>query len=289
MEVFFDQHPVIFLVIAGYLGLTIGSFLNVVIHRLPIMLEHAWKQECRELLEPRAEPTPAEAYNLSIPRSACPACGHKITALENIPVLSYLFLHGKCRKCSTHISLRYPAIELTSGIAALLVAAHYGATLSSVFVYGLIAVLIVLTMIDLAHQLLPDQLTLPLLWAGLLANSLSLFTDLHSAVIGAIAGYATLWIVFQLFKWITGKEGMGYGDFKLFAALGAWMGWQMLPLIILLSSILGIISAVLYLVFSGVRTFPRIPFGPFLSIAGLIAFFWGKTINQTYLSLTGMQ
>ena len=270
--------------LAGLLGLCIGSFLNVVIHRLPIMMERDWRAQCAELQGlPATEEAP---LTLSRPRSRCPHCGHGITALENIPLISYLFvLRGKCSGCGQRISARYPAIEVTTALLSAWTAWHFGMTWQTAGALLLIWSLIALAAIDFDTQLLPDALTLPLLWAGLAFNLETYFCSLESAVIGAMAGYLSLWTVFWLFKLATGKEGMGYGDFKLLAALGAWLGWQMLPAIILLSSVVGAAVGIgLIALTQRGRNIP-IPFGPYLAAAGAIALFWGKPLTQSYLGL----
>lgn len=278
------------------LGLMVGSFLNVVIHRLPKMMELGWQQQCAELSQSEAgdsqspasaegEPAPHTPYNLIVPRSACPHCNHAISAWENIPIVSYLLLRGKCRGCGAAISPRYPIIEAISGILCAYAAWHFGFGLAAVGALLLIWALLALTAIDFDTQLLPDDITLPLLWAGLLLNLFGVFTNLPSAVLGAVIGYLALWSVYWLFKFTTGKEGMGYGDFKLLAALGAWLGWQMLPLIILLSSLVGaVIGIILIVALKHGRNIP-IPFGPYLAGGGLIALFWGQTLTQGYLQL----
>lgn len=276
------------------LGLLIGSFLNVVIYRLPKMMEAEWREQCNELLcpEPSESSIPAdqehvkpEPFNLVLPRSRCPHCGHQIAAWENVPVISYLFLRGKCSSCKASISVRYPIIELVTGLLSLSVIYFFGPTplglAALVFTWALIA----LTTIDVDTQLLPDDITLPLLWLGLIINSFGLVTSLQSALWGAIAGYMVLWSIYWLFKLITGKEGMGYGDFKLLAALGAWMGWQYLPQIILLSSLVGAIIGIALMIIKKRGKDIPIPFGPYLAIAGWIAFVWGDHINQQYLML----
>ena len=270
--------------VAGLLGVCVGSFLNVVIHRLPKMMERDWLGQCAEL---RGETLPADPEPLSLakPRSRCPDCGHQITALENIPLLSYLLiLKGKCSGCGRRISPRYPIVEAITGLLSACVAWHFGPTAQSIGALLLLWALIALSAIDLDTQLLPDSITLPLLWLGLLFNLWSTFADLPSAVVGAIAGYLALWSVFWLFKLATGKEGMGYGDFKLLALFGAWLGWQMLPAIILLSSLVGAAVGIsLILVRGRDRNLP-IPFGPYLAAAGWIALLWGGQITQAYLS-----
>ncbi len=275
--------PTAFVGICTLLGLIVGSFLNVVIHRLPKMMESGWRQQCAEL---RGEqPIDTAVYNLIIPRSACPHCSHNIGALENIPVLSYLWLKGKCKACGAAISPRYPLVEAISGLLCGFAAWHFGFGWAAVAALPLIWALLALTAIDFDTQLLPDDLTLPLLWAGLLFNSTNIYTDLHSAVLGAVFGYLALWVVYWLFKLTTGKEGMGYGDFKLLAALGAWMGWQLLPLIILLSSVVGAVIGIILIVAANHGRQVPIPFGPYLAGGGLIALFWGQTLTQSYLQL----
>ncbi len=250
------------------------------------MLEKEWRSQCHELLEtePENNPQQQKKFNLATPASSCPQCKHKIRIYENIPVLSYLFLGGKCAACKKSISIRYPIIESVSGLLTALVAWHFGfgwAALGGMFLtWSLIA----LTMIDYDHQLLPDNITLPFLWVGLVLSLFTLFTDVQSSIIGAIAGYLTLWLVFHGFKLATGKEGMGYGDFKLLAMLGAWLGWQMLPAIILMSSIVGVIVGVSLIMFKNHNKDHPIPFGPYLATAGWICLLWGDSLNKLYLS-----
>lgn len=270
------------------LGLLVGSFLNVVIYRLPKMMEQDWKAQCQELLADGDAPAPTiqqEPFNLMVPASRCPHCGHKIKPWENTPIVSYLFLKGKCAGCKAAISLRYPVIELISGLVSVGMIYVFGATWAGLAALVVGWALIALIMIDIDTQFLPDDITLPLLWLGLIANSFGLFTNLSSALWGAVAGYISLWSVYKLFKLLTGKEGMGYGDFKLLAALGAWMGWQMLPQIILLSSLVGAVIGVGIILLRGHDKNIPIPYGPYLAIAGWIAFIWGDTINSTYLKL----
>lgn len=262
------------------IGLAMGSFLNVVIHRLPRMMERDWAAQCAEL---RGESVPTARYNLAVPRSTCPHCGHRIRAWENIPLLSYALLRGRCAGCGTRISLRYPAVELLTGLATAYAAWHYGLTLAGVGAMLFLWAMIALTFIDADTQLLPDTITLPLLWLGLLLNLDGTFAPLSSAVIGAAAGYLVLWSVYWLFKFATGKEGMGFGDFKLLAAIGAWLGWQMLPLVILLSSLVGAIVGVGLIVLARHGREVPIPFGPYLATAGVIALFWGPALTQRYL------
>ena len=276
--------PVGFAILAGVVGLMVGSFLNVVIHRLPIMMERDWAGQCAEL---RGEAAPVfERLSLAVPRSRCPQCGHMISALENIPLLSWLVLRGKCKACKAPISVRYPVVEVLTGMLFAYGAWRFGFSLAGFGVLIFIGALIALTGIDFDTQLLPDDITLPLLWIGLLLNTLGTYTDLKSAVIGAIAGYLSLWSVYWGFKLATGKEGMGYGDFKLLAALGAWLGWQMLPLTILLSSLVGALIGLALIVFARRGRNVPIPFGPYLAIAGVIALFWGKPLTQAYLGTT---
>ncbi len=273
------------IILSGVLGLCIGSFLNVVIHRLPKMMEAEWANQCAEL---RGEPPPDSnaPLTLSQPRSRCPQCGHAIRAYENIPLASYfLILRGKCSKCGQAISLRYPVIEACTGLLSAFIAWHFGASQACVGALLLVWALIALTAIDIDTQLLPDSITLPLLWLGLFFNLFGSFTDLSSAVVGAMAGYLSLWSVFWLFKLATGKEGMGYGDFKLLAALGAWLGWQMLPAIILLSSVVGAVIGIALITLAKHGRNVPIPFGPYLAAAGIIALFWGKTLTASYLGL----
>lgn len=278
------ESPAALAALAGLLGLCIGSFLNVVIHRLPKMMECEWQAQCADL---RGETlSTAEALTLARPRSRCPACAHPITALENIPLISYFFLRGKCSSCGTGISARYPLIEAFTGLASAYAVWHFGPTLQAAGALLLVWSLIALAAIDFDTQLLPDDITLPLLWLGLLFNLSGTFTSLSSAVIGAMAGYLSLWSIFWLFKLATGKEGMGYGDFKLLAALGAWLGWTMLPTIILLSSLVGAVVGISLIVFTKHGRNVPIPFGPYLAAAGAIALLWGGQLNQTYLGFT---
>ena len=275
------SEPMIFVTFSVIFGLMVGSFLNVVIHRLPKMMEREWHANCLELQGKEAPEQPK--YTIVTPRSACPKCGHNITALENIPVISYLMLGGKCKGCKTGISLRYPLIEALTGALIGLVAAKYGYTITSLFAFIFVFALVTLTFIDFDTQLLPDDITLPLLWLGLLFNLNGGFTDLKSAVIGAILGYLILWSVYWAFKLVTGKEGMGYGDFKLLAAIGAWFGWQMLPAVILLSSVVGAVIGIGLIVFKGKGGGTAIPFGPFLALGGIAALFFGAQLMQFYL------
>ncbi len=285
---YLQQNEWAFLLVCALLGLIMGSFLNVVIYRLPLMMQREWESECREMLGQEALEKQSEPFNLNRPRSRCPHCGHAITVTENIPVLSYLFLRGRCSDCQAKISPRYPLVEATTALLTFIVAAHFGFGWQAIAAILLTWVLITLSLIDFDVQLLPDSITLPLLWFGLLLNLNGLFTDLQSAVIGAAAGYLALWSVYQLFKLLTGKEGMGYGDFKLLALFGAWLGWQYLPQIVLISALVGaVIGISLILILGRDRNIP-IPFGPYLAVAGWVAMLWGEEINRTYLQWSGL-
>lgn len=277
-----SEHSGMFITLAVVLGLMIGSFLNVVIHRLPKMMEREWHNNCLELQG--KEIPDQKKMTLATPRSSCPKCGHKITALENIPIISYLILGGKCKECKTKISLRYPFVETLTGVLMGLVAWQFGYSYTSLFAWILTVALITLTFIDFDTQLLPDDITLPLLWIGLLFNLNNTgFADLKSAVIGAIVGYLILWSVYWLFKIVTGKEGMGYGDFKLLAAIGAWFGWQLIPAVILLSSVLGAVIGIVLILTKGKSGNTAIPFGPFLALGGIAALFYGQQLASFYL------
>jgi leader peptidase (prepilin peptidase)/N-methyltransferase len=294
--------PALLVALVFVFGLLVGSFLNVVIHRLPIMLERDWRAQAAEVLGEDANTLSKQAsgasvperYNLIVPRSACPQCGALIKAWQNIPVVSYLLLGGKCANCRARITPRYPIVELLTAVLSALVAWKFGATGYTAAALVLTWTLIALTFIDFDTQLLPDNLTLPLLWLGLLVslaatNPLTgLPVDPRSSILGAAAGYLSLWSVYHLFKLLTGKEGMGYGDFKLFAALGAWLGWQMLPLIILLSAVTGAVVGVALIVLRGRDKNVPIPFGPYLATAGWIALMWGDDIVATYLRASGV-
>ena len=274
--------PAVFPWLCAVLGLLVGSFLNVVIYRLPKMLEQEFHAECA-LSRNEALPE-SPRFNLATPRSSCPQCGHTISAWENIPVLSFLFLRGKCAGCQCRISPRYPLIECVSAGLAGLAAAHFGYGASAAGAILLLWGLLALTFIDFDTQYLPDSLTLPLLWGGLLFNLTGTYVSLDAAVIGAMAGYLSLWSIYWGFKLVTGKEGMGYGDFKLLAALGAWLGWQMLPLVILLSALVGAIIGISLIVFMKRGREIPIPFGPYLAMAGAIALFYGKDLTAYYLA-----
>ena len=280
-ERLFTDNPSVFISAVLLLGLVVGSFLNVVIYRLPVMLQRTWRQQCEELAGKTA---PAEQpYNLLLPRSQCPACGHLISAAENIPLVSFALLKGKCRACGARISWRYPAVELVTGVLSAVVAWRFGFSLTAAGALLLTWALIALTFVDYDHQLLPDDITLPLIWLGLAFNLGGVYVPIASAVVGAMVGYLSLWLVFQMFKLATGKEGMGYGDFKLFAVFGAWLGWQQLPLIILLSSFVGAIVGLGGILLLGRDRSRPIPFGPFLCVAGWIALLWGDAITHAYL------
>ncbi len=299
MSHFLLENPDFFLFSVFLLSLLVGSFLNVVIYRLPIMLNRAWKTECIEFLNDnhnndkniqiKVADSAAEVFNLSVPRSRCPACAHPITVWENIPVISWLLLRGKCSACKSKISVRYPIIELLTAILSLIAAYTYGVQWFTLAAIILTWALIVLTMIDFDTQLLPDNITLPVLWLGIFISLIHISpTSLQSSVIGAIAGYLILWTVYQLFKLLTGKEGMGFGDFKLLALLGAWLGWQSLPLILLLSALTGAILGISLIIFRGRDKNIPIPFGPYLSAAGYISLIWGEQLQQAYLNMMGL-
>lgn len=280
--------PIALCFIAGMTGLMIGSFLNVVIYRLPIMMQRDWKQECQEFLELPITDQATHTFNLALPGSQCPSCHADIMWYQNLPVLSYLFLHGRCARCKIKISLRYPFVELLTSCLSVLVVYQLGPHISTLFALLLTWVLIALSGIDFDHQLLPDNIILPMLWLGLFLSLFNIFIDPVSSIIGAVAGYLFLWTIYQAFKLLTGKEGMGYGDFKLLALLGAWLGWQYLPLIILLSSLTGAIIGTFLIIFVKQDKNIPIPFGPYLAIAGWIALLWGEQLNTLYLTTTGL-
>ncbi|MGB1263974.1 MAG: prepilin peptidase [Cognaticolwellia sp.] len=280
--------PAYFYGVTFVFSLLIGSFLNVVIYRLPKMLEQGWKRECREFLADEltdtAQADNEETITLSTPSSTCPSCQHKIRFYENIPVISWLFLRGKCSQCQNKISLRYPLVELSTALLSVVIAAHFGVTFTTLMLLVLTWSLVCLTLIDYDHMLLPDQITLPLLWLGLLVNINGAIVPLSDAVIGAVAGYMSLFSVFWLFKLFTGKEGMGHGDFKLVALFGAWIGWQLLPLLILMASAVGAVIGISLMVLKNHQREQAIPFGPYLAIAGWITLIWGNGIWAWYLS-----
>lgn len=280
--------PIFLISLVFVVGLLVGSFLNVVIYRLPVMMQREWKKECTEYLELEPSGDDNEPFNLTLPLSRCPGCNTAIKPYQNIPVISYLFLKGKCAQCKNPISLRYPLIEAFTGIVSAIVAWHFGYSIEMLFALLLTWSLVALSFIDIDHQLLPDSINFPLLWLGLFLSLFSIFTDSHSSIIGALAGYLSLWTVYQVFKLATGKEGMGFGDFKLLAVFGAWVGWQYLPLIILLSSLVGAVIGVSMIVFVKKDRNIPIPFGPYLAVAGWIALLWGDKINSLYLNYVGM-
>ena len=277
-------YPSVGISIALILGLLIGSFLNVVVYRLPVMIERDWQSQAKQILEIE-DTTEAETFNLVLPNSRCPSCNRPIRPWENIPVISYLMLGAKCAGCRTPISIRYPLVEALTGLLTVVVIIHYGLTPTAIALAFLTFGLIALSLIDYDTKLLPDDITLPLLWLGLIVNYFELVTTFSSAFWGAVLGYLALWSVYQAFKVVTGKEGMGYGDFKLLAVLGAWMGWELLPLIIILSSLTGAIIGGSLIALGRDRSNP-IPFGPYLAIAGWIALIWGEQITMTYLRYT---
>lgn len=276
------------LIFVGLLGLVVGSFLNVVIYRLPLIMQKEELDYCADILDCTAnndKKTIAEDnLNLAYPASHCPKCGHSLKPWENIPVLSFLLQKGRCNHCHTAISIRYPLVELSSTILVLAVAWQFGASVALLPVLLLTWALLVLSLIDIDHQILPDNITQPFLWLGLLCNLFGLYTDLHSSVIGSMVGYLSLWSVYWAFKLLTGKEGMGYGDFKLFALFGAWLGWQALPMILLLASVAGAVIGISLILLKKHEWSAKLPFGPYLAIAGWIALLWGDSLNQIYWS-----
>jgi leader peptidase (prepilin peptidase)/N-methyltransferase len=273
--------------------LLIGSFLNVVIHRLPIMMERDWREQAEELTNtPSEQALPDGRFDLVMPRSKCPSCGALITAWQNIPVISYLFLKGRCAACKTSISARYPLVEFMTALLAAIVAWHFGPGWEALMAITLTIVLVAISMIDADTQLIPDSIVLPLMWLGLamslfhsVTGANTLFIAPSEAIVGAMAGYLTLWSVFWLFKLVTGKDGMGYGDFKLLAALGAWLGWQALPMVIMMSAVVGVVVNVTLIVARGKDRSIPIPFGPYLAAAGWITMIWGETIKNAYIDL----
>lgn len=278
--------PTLFAAVAILFGLVVGSFLNVVIHRLPIMMDRQWRAQCAELLGQNPEPLPV--FNLNTPRSRCPSCGHTIRAAENIPLLSFIRQKGRCAHCGAAISVQYPLVEAASGVLSGIVAWHFGFGWAAGAALLLTWALLALSMIDFKHQLLPDSITLPLIWLGIGIALFGIFTDLRSSVIGAIAGYLSLWLVYHSFRLLTGKEGMGYGDFKLLAVLGAWQGWQHLFTIIIVSSLVGAIVGIALITLRGHDRQVPIPFGPFLAAAGWITLLWGDAIQRSYFGSLGI-
>lgn len=283
-----NSSPLLLTLLCGMIGLLIGSFLNVVIYRLPVMMERGWRKECREFLELEPDDTDSEVFNLILPHSRCPHCQTAIKPYQNIPVLSYLFLKGKCAGCGQGISLRYPLIEAFSGLCSAIVACHFGYGVELAFALLLTWSLIALSFIDIDKHLLPDSIVLPLLWLGLLMSLAKVYTDPVSSIIGASAGYLSLWLVYHVFRLVTGKEGMGYGDFKLLALFGSWLGWQFLPMIVLLSSLVGAVIGISMVVFADRDHTVPIPFGPYLAAAGWLALLWGNDINGLYLTAVGL-
>jgi leader peptidase (prepilin peptidase)/N-methyltransferase len=286
MEVFrlLESSPAFLMFSTGMLGLVVGSFLNVVIHRLPLIMERAWSRELREHLgEDTTDSSEEAAYNLVTPASRCPQCGHRISAAENIPVLSYLFLRGRCSECGARIPVRYPLVELTTALLSVVVAMRFGFSIQTLAALAFTWALVPLFMIDFDHQILPDSITLPLLWGGLLLSLSGVFVDTTASIIGASAGYMSLWGIYHLFKILTGKEGMGYGDFKLLGAIGAWVGWQALPVVVLFSSLVGAVLGIALILFRGRDHSQPMPFGPFLASAGWLTLLWGNDIIGFYL------
>jgi leader peptidase (prepilin peptidase)/N-methyltransferase len=282
-----QDNPAFFIGSTFVVGLMVGSFLNVVIHRLPVMMERDWKAQCQDYMG-QAPAEEESRLTLAKPGSRCPDCGHAIRFYENIPVLSYLWLRGKCSSCRHPISLRYPLIELLTAVLSAMIAWHFGFGWQAAAALLLTWALISLSVIDVDHQLLPDSITLPFLWLGLILSLFPVFADMRSSLIGAVAGYLSLWTIYQLFRLLTGKEGMGFGDFKLLALLGAWMGWQSLPMIVLLSSAVGAVLGVSMIAIQGRDRHQPIPFGPYLAIAGWITLLWGEQISSSYLRWSGM-
>jgi len=280
----FELSPLFFFISVFIVSLCVGSFLNVVIYRFPVMMKNEWRGECEEFLELEPSNKP-DKISLSLPRSSCGHCGHKITALENIPVFSYLFLRAKCSSCHTHISIQYPIVELFTACLSVIVAIHFGVSIQTLAALFFTWVLIAASGIDIGHKLLPDQIILPTLWLGILLSLFGVFTDLESSIIGAIAGYMILWLVFWAFKIVTKKDGMGYGDFKLLALLGAWLGWKYLFIIILTSSFVGAVVGISYLLIQGKDRNTQIPFGPYLAAAGWITLLWGEELQLIYFDL----
>ncbi|NLJ11739.1 MAG: prepilin peptidase [Gammaproteobacteria bacterium] len=283
---FWGANAAVFVACVVVLGLLVGSFLNVVVYRLPKMLMRDWRAQAREVLEMPTKDV-EETFNLVLPNSSCPNCGHEIKPWENIPLLSWLFLRGKCSGCKQAISVRYPLVELACGVLSGVIAWQFGVSWETLAMLVLTWGLLAMSLIDADQQILPDALVLPLLWLGLILNSFGLFTSLSDALWGAVIGYMSLWSIFWLFKLVTGKEGMGYGDFKLLALLGAWGGWQVLPLTILLSSVVGAVLGVIILRLQRNSYSNPIPFGPYLAVAGWIALIWGDAITSSYLQFAG--
>jgi leader peptidase (prepilin peptidase)/N-methyltransferase len=280
----FEQYPALYLGTLFVLGSLIGSFLNVVIYRLPLMMQREWRSDCLEFLEQPAD-EPQDRFNLAVPRSRCGECGHQISALENIPIVSYLVLGGKCSSCKTRISPQYPLVELFTAVVSVVVGWHFGVSLQALAALLLSWSLIAASGIDIGHKLLPDNITLPLLWLGILLALFDVFVSLEDSVIGAMAGYLSLWSIFMLFKLFTGKEGMGYGDFKLLATLGAWLGWKPLFVVVLTSSLVGSIVGISMILLQKIGRGTQIPFGPYLAAAGWMTLLWGEDLMRFYTSL----
>ncbi len=280
-----ESSPLLYVTTVALLGLMVGSFINVVIHRVPLMLERTWSQQCREHLELAADDQPGTGpFNLLTPGSRCPHCGHRISAIENIPLISYLMLRGRCRSCSTRISPRYPVIEMLTAVLSVVTVIHFGFTLQAAAALAFTWMMIPLCMIDYDTQLLPDPMTLSLLWGGLALSLAGVFVDSQTSIIGAMAGYLSLWSIYHIFRLLTGKEGMGYGDFKLLGAIGAWTGWQALPVVILFSSVVGALTGIALIVLRSRERGQPMPFGPFLAGAGWITLLWGQDILDFYLN-----
>jgi len=290
----FGENQNLFLIVVGVFSLLVGSFLNAAIYRIPIMLQRGWREECAELLggtdetATTANDEHGKTFNLFVPRSQCPHCGHMITALENIPVISYLFLGGKCSSCKTGISIQYPLIEIFTALLSVFVAWKVGFGWQTLAALLFTWTLIALSLIDAKTMLLPDNMTIPLMWLGIAVNYQNLFVDLQSSVLGAMLGYMSLWSLFQIFRLITGKEGMGYGDFKILAAIGAWGGWQILPFTVFASSLLGSVFGILWLLIQTKKDSQPIPFGPWLAVAGFIGFLWREEIIVFMSSYFGL-
>ncbi len=284
LVVLFEQHPAAYLASIFALGLCVGSFLNVVIYRLPIMMQKEWRHDCLEFLE-QAPDAKKESFNLILPKSRCGHCGHAISAFENIPILSYLLLRGKCAGCKTPISIQYPVVELFTALVSLLVGWHFGVSPQALAALVFSWCLIAASGIDIGHKLLPDSIILPLLWLGILLAFFDVFIDLETSVLGVVFGYMSLWSIFIIFKLITGKEGMGHGDFKLLAMLGAWTGWKMLFVIVLTSSLVGAVVGITMILLKKTDRSTQIPFGPYLAAAGWISLLWGPQLLQFYFGL----
>jgi len=287
----FRENTTFFLIVIGLFSLLVGSFLNAAIYRIPIMLQQGWREECQELFGGNTNNSQIDSsrkFNLFVPRSQCPTCGHMITAIENIPVISYLFLRGKCSSCKSKISMQYPIIELATALISVFIAAKMGVSWQTFAALIFTWTLITLSLIDAKTMLLPDNLTIPLMWLGIAVNYQHLFVDLKSSILGAMVGYLSLWSLFHVFRLLTGKEGMGYGDFKILAAIGAWGGWQILPFTVFASSLIGAIVGISLMVLKGNKESQPMPFGPWLALAGFIGFIWRDEIIQIMGSYYGL-